>query len=258
MVLPVAAVLVTGGTGRLGRHAVPLLVERGHDVRVLSRRPDPDLPAGVAAVHGNLATGEGLGAALAGVTLILHAASNSERAAGAEDVEAMRRLLDGAPRGVEHLLYLSIVGVDRIPYWYYEYKLACERLVERAAVPFTILRATQFHELAESRLRRLERLRIPAAPLGIRAQLVAARDTAEAAVAALERDPLGRIDFGGPEVLGGREVLATWRKYRGEPRFVVPLAPIRNPWRGYARGLNTTPDHAYGRQTWRDYVAALL
>ena len=253
-----ATVLVTGGTGTFGRHAARLLAERGHAVRVFSLRNGGEVPAGTDGVWGNLATGEGLADAVAGVEWILHAASDAYKNRGAADVEATRRLLDAAPEMLQHMVYVSIVGVDRIPYRYYRNKLACERLVEQGRVPFTIFRATQFHEFAESMLRRLERFVIAPAPLGIKAQLVAAAEAAEAAVHALEAQPAqGHIEFGGPEVLSGREILATWREQRRRPRAVVPLPLIGRVWAGFKAGWNTTPGHAGGRQTWRDYVAAI-
>jgi uncharacterized protein YbjT (DUF2867 family) len=255
----VSAVLVTGGTGTFGRHAVRLLLERGHDPRVLSRRDRPALPAGVAAIRGDLATNAGVAAAVDGVELVLHAASDARKAFGKDDVKMTENLI-AAARGarVEHLLYISIVGVDKIPYRYYRYKLACERLIESSGIRHAILRATQFHELAELILRRLERLPVAVAPLGVKSQLVAARECAERAVALLDEEPRGGlVEFGGPEVLTGRQIVDVWRTRRGRPRVVVPLPLFGASGRGFRAGLNTTPEHAGGRQTWAEFVAAL-
>ena len=105
-------VLVTGGTGTLGRPAVEHLLDRGHEVRVLSRRSSPALPHGAAAVHGDLSTGAGIAAAVEGVDAVLHAASNTGIGLGRGDVAGTQRLLDAArSAGVAHLLYVSIVGI---------------------------------------------------------------------------------------------------------------------------------------------------
>src|SRR4051794_6980079 len=132
-----SVVLVTGGTGVLGRHVVSLARERGHDVRVLSRRP------GAGTHVGDLATGAGVAEAARGAELVVHAASDTRRL-GRSDLEQTRRLL-AAARDARHLLFISIVGIDAIPYAYYRRKLACERAVAASGVPHTTLRATQFH-----------------------------------------------------------------------------------------------------------------
>jgi uncharacterized protein YbjT (DUF2867 family) len=118
-------IAVTGGTGTLGVHAVRVLEERGHEVRSLSRRKGVDL-----------ATGAGLEQALEGVELVLHAASDTRRI-GARDPRQTRNLLDACDHD-RHLLYVSIVGIDRIPYRYYRRKLECERIIEQGSVPHTI------------------------------------------------------------------------------------------------------------------------
>src|SRR5262245_4159475 len=99
-----------------------VLSETGHEPRPFSRGGG-----------GDLLTGAGLAEALEGATWVLHAASDSNTRHGADDVEATRNLLAAAGH-VEHLLYLSIVGVDRIPYRYYRNKLACEGLVVESGI----------------------------------------------------------------------------------------------------------------------------
>src|SRR5689334_16740998 len=126
-------VLVTGGTAQLGRAVVDLLGATGRPVRVLSRS------AAEGRVRGDLATGAGLAEATAGVGAIVHCASNP-RDARAVDVDGTRRLLDAAhAQGRPHVVYVSIVGVDRIPVPYYAAKLAAERIVAESGLPWTIL-----------------------------------------------------------------------------------------------------------------------
>ena len=144
--------LVTGGTGALGTELVPLLVTAGLDVRVLSRRTAPPMPAEVRAVRGDLATGEGLDEAITGIDVIGHLASGtsgvpSYAKAKRTDVEGTGRLLDAARlAGIKpHVVYISIVGIDKIPFGYYRGKLETEQLIERSGllpsrVPRGILR----------------------------------------------------------------------------------------------------------------------
>lgn len=115
-------ILVTGGTGRLGRVLVPRCLRSGRPVRVLSRRPPPRRETPVEWARGDLATGRGIRAALADVDVVVHLASLPYRARTTTrvDVEGTHRLVRAAARvGVTHVLYTSIVGVDEIPWPYF-------------------------------------------------------------------------------------------------------------------------------------------
>jgi uncharacterized protein YbjT (DUF2867 family) len=124
-------ILVTGG-----RRLVDRLRAADHDVRVLSRSGRPGT------VRGDLSTGENLGEAVDGINTIVHCASNPYRKTRQTDVGGTERLLQSAERaGVSHIVFISIVGVDRNPYYpYYRVKLDAERVIERSPVPWTILR----------------------------------------------------------------------------------------------------------------------
>jgi uncharacterized protein YbjT (DUF2867 family) len=243
----VSVVLVTGGTGVLGRKLVPLLRERGHEVRVLSRR------AGAGTHVGNLYTGERVAEAARDAELVLHAASDTRRQ-GRSDLEQTQRLLE-ASIGARHLLYVSIVGIDRIPYGYYRRKLACEAAIAATDIPHTIFRATQFHELLAGGLAAAGRLPLAPLPLDWRFQSVAAAEVAARVAELTDGEPLGRApDFGGPEVLTGRAIVDVWRERHGRPPRVVPLRVPGRFSRGLREGRNTCPEHADGRQRWAEFV----
>src|SRR3989337_3515075 len=151
--------LITGGTGVLGREVAGRLSQAGYSVRVVSRRAAPAEGAPTEWAQAQIETGEGLAEAVAGVDVIVHCASSPFRRTREVDVEGTRRLLAAAGRvGVSHFVYISIVGVDRIPLPYYKAKLAAERLIEESGVPYSILRATQFHSLIDRFLGTLVRL----------------------------------------------------------------------------------------------------
>src|SRR6266516_976867 len=144
-------ILVTGGTGTLGRLVVPRLRDDGCQVRVLSRR-HREAREDIEFVTGDLATGEGIEAAVEGTEIIVHCAGSSKG-----DEDKARYLVRAASRaGVKHLVYISVVGDDRIPvessidramFGYFASKLAAERVVVDSGLPWTTLRATQFHNL---------------------------------------------------------------------------------------------------------------
>ncbi|MGH3338769.1 MAG: SDR family oxidoreductase, partial [Propionibacteriaceae bacterium] len=143
-------VLVTGGTGTLGRQVVPRLRDAGREVRVLSRH-SRSAGDGIELVTGDLATGEGIDAAVDGVETIVHLAGSAKG-----DDHKTRNLVRAAARaGVGHLVYISVVGADRIPvvsgvdramFGYFASKRVAEKVVEDSGLPWTTLRATQFHE----------------------------------------------------------------------------------------------------------------
>jgi uncharacterized protein YbjT (DUF2867 family) len=137
-------ILVTGGTGVLGSKVVERLRTAGLGPRILSHSGRPGT------IQGDLLTGEGLEEAVRGVDTIVHCASSPFRKTHQTDVEGTGRLLQAASRaGVSHVVYISIVGIDRVQsYPYYRVKLETERLIEGSPIPHTILRATQFHDLA--------------------------------------------------------------------------------------------------------------
>jgi uncharacterized protein YbjT (DUF2867 family) len=251
-------VLITGGSGRLGRVLVPLLSAAGHSVRVLSRvqRTGPGLH--VSCVVGDLTTGAGLVEAVTDIDSVVHLASNS-RNAQAVDVEGTQRLIEAARAAdVKHLLYVSIVGVDRIPFAYYQRKLAVERMIAESGVPFSILRATQFHSFVAFLLSEAAKYPfVMPIPSGFFVQSVAVEEVADRLCRAVDDGPCGRLrDFGGPEVLPVEEVAEAWIQ---QPHLYVALRaiPIYLPGKvaeAFRAGYNTCPDGERGRETWREWL----
>jgi uncharacterized protein YbjT (DUF2867 family) len=158
---------------------------------------------------------------------------------------------------VAHLLYISIVGIDDFPFAYYRAKRAAEGLIEGASVPWTILRATQFHELLDQRfLPALFALPLVAlVPTDFRFQTVDSGEVADRMVELVEAGPSGRADdVGGPEVLTMGEIASTWKQARGLSRAIVPLPVPGAAAAAFRRGQNTCPDRRYGTITWPDYL----
>jgi uncharacterized protein YbjT (DUF2867 family) len=241
----VSVLLVTGGTGSLGRAVVPELRAHGHDVRMLSRRPGSEPGRMV----GDLSSGTGLDAALDGVDLVVHAAT----ALGRDDVRQARNLL-AAMRPEQHLLAVSIVAIDRIPLPYYTAKLEVEQLIRSSPIPWTIQRSTQFHDLVAkifSVQRRLPVLMVPAFDV----QPIDVRDVASQLAALASRPPGGfAADIGGPEVRPFRELAEAWRAARGIRRPIVPVRVPGKVFTGYRTGAHLRPDRTVGRVTFEEYL----
>lgn len=251
-------ILITGGTGTLGKKLTPLLLEAGFTVRILSRGPRKEsFPAEVEWAEASIGTGEGLAEAVAGVDTIIHAASTPVGSAKI-DTEGARKLLElGVKAGVSHFLYISIVGVDRHPFAYYKTKYATEKVVENGGVPWSILRATQFHELLdEVFLPPLFKLPFLAfVPTDFQFQLIDTGEVAARMVEVVEAGPSGRVeDIGGPEVLKMGDLSRKWVAAKRMNHKIVHIPAPGGTARGFRSGENTCPDKKYGRITWADYL----
>lgn len=262
------SIMVTGGTGTVGRKLVPILRAAGVDIRVLSRhdRPDDD---GVRYVRGDLAHAASAGPgrlveALDGVDTVVHLAGDARH-----NEKIARGLVEAVERSdVSHVLHLSVVGADRIPparapgggmLAYYPSKAAAERVVDGSPVPSTTLRATQFHELALAVARIVTRSPLVPAPSGFRFQTIAAREVAERVAELALGPPAGRVpDLAGPQVRTFDELLRSYVRATGERRVIVPLWTFGKPARAYRRGANLALDRAVGRQTWEEFLAQAL
>ncbi|MFJ3790696.1 SDR family oxidoreductase [Kitasatospora sp. NPDC090091] len=244
--------LVTGGTGTLGGHVLPLLRAAGRDVRVLTRtaRPAAD---GVTYVTGDLLGDEGIDAAVAGVGTVLHLAGGAK----GDDV-ATRNLVRAARRaGVEHLVYISVIGADRLPLGYFRSKLGAEQAVADSGLPYTTLRAAQFHDLALKVATGMAKLPVVPAPGGIRWQPVDSREVAARLVELALDEPAGPVpDLAGPTVYPMAEMVRGYLRASGRRR---PMLPVRVPGkvgRAYRAGDNLTLIGAQtGRRTWEDFLA---
>jgi uncharacterized protein YbjT (DUF2867 family) len=220
MTLP-GRVLVTGGTGVLGRELVRRLQDRT-EVRVLSRRP----PHGIGFVQGDLETGEGLAAAVDGVDVIAHCASAADYRRPGRDVTQVRRLLAAVGGVRPHLVYVSIVGVDRVPSGFFRAKLDAERLVEDSGLPWTILRATEFHDLMLMFVTRLAKGRVALVPRKSLFQPVDAGEVADRMTELVLGPAAGRArELGGPKVESMADLMRAYltvvqRRY---PVVEIPL-----------------------------------
>ncbi|MFF4406037.1 SDR family oxidoreductase [Streptomyces sp. NPDC001262] len=248
-----APVLVTGGTGTLGRHVVPLLRDAGRTVRVLSRRGGASEDAGVEHVAADLLKGEGLDAALDGVTTVLHLAGGPKG-----DDEATRNLVRAAQRaGVEHLVYISVIGADRLPLGYFRAKLGAERAVAESGIPWTTLRAAQFHDLTLTVVEKMAKLPVVPAPGGLRWQPVDARDVASRLAELTLGRPAGLVpDLAGPKVYELGDLSRGYLQARGKHRLTLPVRVPGKVGRAYRAGENLTLEGAsVGRRTWEDFLA---
>jgi uncharacterized protein YbjT (DUF2867 family) len=244
-------ILVTGGTGTLGRLVVARLLEAGRDVRVLSRHKGEG-EASVEFVAADLATGEGVEAAVAGVEVIVHCAGGRVR-----DDEKARNLVKAASRaGVRHIIYISVVGAERIPvvsrvdrvmFGYFESKRAAERVVADSGIPWTTLRATQFQQTFLSVARGMAKLPMIPVPSGFQFQPIDAREVAGRLAELALGEPGGLVpEMGGPEVLGMGELIRVYLRAIHRRRAMVSVPSFGGAAGAVRAGGNLTTDPRRG------------
>jgi uncharacterized protein YbjT (DUF2867 family) len=258
-------ILVTGSTGTLGRRVVRRLRDAGSNMRVLSRRSHKS-GDGIEFMTGDLATGEGLEAAVNGVETIVHLAGSAKG-----DEDKARNLVRAASSQTRlpHLVYISVVGADRIPvvsrvdramFGYFASKRAAEKVVEDSGLPWTTLRATQFHDLILTVAQQLAKLPMAPLPAGFRFQPVDADEVAARLVELSLGEPAGLVpDMGGPRVYGAAELLRGY--LRATKRRRRPIVPVWLPGRAarvFRAGGNLAPEQAVGHRTWEEFLAERL
>jgi uncharacterized protein YbjT (DUF2867 family) len=242
-------ILITGGTGTVGRVVAQRLLRSGAQVRILSRGRRAGDPTGQAEyVVGDVKTGEGLGEAFADVDAVVHC------------VDPAHHVVEAALRAERpHLVYISIVGVDRIPLGYYRRKLADEELISKSGLPWTVLRATQFHDLVAVMLRGLAAPPVMIVPAGFSFQPIDVRDVGVQLAALALAGPAGRVpDMAGPEVLPVADLARRYLAAMGKRRPIVPVTLPGRVARGYRAGGNLAPDRAVGTISFDRYLEEQL
>jgi uncharacterized protein YbjT (DUF2867 family) len=257
-------IVVTGGTGVLGSVIVKQLQEQGCDFTVVSRnRHKQGAYSQIVETQDyswqrvDLSTGDGVVKALTHADTVIHLASapgmiNNEPF----EVASIRQLLAAAQKtDINHLIYVSIVGVDRIPFSYYKAKLASEQIVERSHVPYTILRATQFHNFIDYLLGKLFAYPVAFVPKKLKAQPISVEAVATELMKILDAGPQHDIvNLGGRQVLDVGTMAESWQRYQPNTKPVWNVPVVGTLMNAFAKGYNTCPEIASTSETWEEYL----
>ena len=210
---------------------------------------------------GDLATGEGIDAAVEGTEIIVHCAGSSK----GDENKALNLVRAASRAGARHLVYISVVGADRIPvvsgvdramFGYFASKLAAERVVADSGLPWTTLRATQFHESFLTVARQMTRLPVIPAPAGFKFQPVDAGEVAARLAELALGTPAGLVpDMAGPRVYGMTGLLRVCLQASRKHRPFVPVWLPGEAARAFRAGANLAPDRAVGLRTWEEFLA---
>lgn len=254
-----STILVTGGTGTLGRLVASRLLDAGHAVRVAGRHAPAPEP-GIEFARCDLDTGDGVDAALDGVRTVVHCAGAQKG-----DGDKARRLVAAASRaGVTHLVFISVVGADTIPvvsgfdraaFGYFASKRDAEKVVAGSGIPFTTLRATQFFELTLLTARAMAKLPVIPVPRGFRFQPVDAGEVADRLVELALGEPAGLVpDLAGPVSYPMGDLIRSYLAAAGQRRLLVPVPLPGRAAKAIRGGANLSEDRAVGRRTWEEFL----
>lgn len=253
------SILVTGGTGTLGQHVVARLSST-HDIRVLSR-DDHDNVEGVTYAKGDLSTGHGIDDAVDRIEIVIHCAGSAK----GDHIKATSLTEAASRSGVKHIVYISVVGADEIPitsfvdrmmFGYYEAKLAAEQAIAGSGVPWTTLRATQFHDLILTTASGMAKLPIIPVPAGYRFQPIDVEQVASRLVQLALKPPAGRVpDLGGPTVYSMEDLVRSYLEASLKSR---PIVRVRLPGKAaeaFREGANLTPNQSLEGKSWQAFLA---
>lgn len=241
-------IAVAGGTGVVGRHTVEAVRAAGHEPVVLARSTGVDLT-----------TGAGLVEALADAEAVIDTSnvttSSSKKAVAFFDA-ATRNLLDAAAKtATTQVVVLSIVGIDRVPFGYYDGKLRQEQVLAESGVPYSILRATQFHEFAGQVLDRVP------GPIAVvpkmQTQPVAAAEVGQILAELAAGTPTTMTQLAGPQEEYLPDLVRRLLHARGSHK---PVWPVRLPGRAgkaMATGGNLpTGEYRHGGQSFQEWLSS--
>jgi uncharacterized protein YbjT (DUF2867 family) len=207
-------IVVIGGTGLIGSKVVEKLKQKGHEA--IAAAPNTGV---------NTITGEGLKEAMAGAQVVIDLANSPsfEDKAVLEFFETSGRnlLAAEAAAGVRHHVALSIVGIDRSDNGYFRAKVAQEKLIKTAGIPYTIIRSTQFLEFLKSIADSSADGNMVRISPGLFQPIAADDVAANVADVALAAPRNGIIEIAGPERAPFNEIVARYLKAVGDPRKVV-------------------------------------
>jgi len=259
-------ILVTGGTGGLGRRVVARLCQAERKVRVISRRTHEPV-SGIEYLVGDLAKNVGVDSAVEGATIVVHCAGTGKIK---EDTAQAENLVSAAKRsGVRHLVSISVVGADRIPvksvvdramFAYFASQRAKEVVVAEAGTPWTNLRATQFHDgFILVMVSAMAKLPVVLLPAGFKFQPIDADEVADKLVELALGAPAGQVpDMAGPKIHEAEHLLRSYLAATGRKRSIVRVSMPGAAAAAIRAGANLAPDRAVGRRTWEDFLSSMV
>jgi uncharacterized protein YbjT (DUF2867 family) len=256
------SILITGGTGTLGQELSKQLLEKGYVVNILSSKEKPDIAYFTNIIQGDFTDPTSLKEAVESSDIIIHCASNP-RNAQAVDLEGTKNLLSYLNSDkCKHFIYVSIVGVDKSDYPYYQTKYAVEKLIEASGIPYSILRATQFHDLVLYRIIQVfdqgagQPIKIP---VGMRFQSIDKTDVVSAITDLVKNEPGYAVTtISGPQVLSLEDMIQTYFAQSGRNDEIEYIEPSLAFHQVFTTGINLCPENAVDGIKWEEFLRCII
>lgn len=244
-------ILITGGTGLLGKMVCQILDRKGVSYQIATHQK----PGPINSVFMDLRTGEGMDQAIEYKNIILHLASDKTHPD--HDVQGTALLLRSIhmKRKAPHFIYISIVGVEQLALPYFKQKAKVEQLVTQSGLPFSIIKATQFHEYIDHLLSSFFRFGLGLLPKKVLVQPVSVAIIAEALVALCFNNPTfqGQL-LGGPEVLNIEELATVWLKAQKKSNKYVSFSLWGDTGKKLKAGVLTCPKNMQAGLSWSSWL----
>jgi uncharacterized protein YbjT (DUF2867 family) len=249
-------ILITGGTGTLGREIIKQLNYPGQQIAVITTQEDPGLPKGINIVKGDLSDRQSIRDAVNNADIVIHSASNPLNAQ-VVDVDGTRNLVASInKKKLKHFIYISIAGIDKSDFPYYKVKYNVEQLIAAANVPYTILRATQFYEFVLHRMIKPydtgKSLTIPA---GLKFQAIDISEVAGRVTGLMESAPKNEtITIAGPAVQTIEEMAQAYLDTLNRKDELKTEQLPGERFDMLRSGINLCPENAFGTKTWKQFL----
>lgn len=244
-------ILITGGTGLLGKAVCQILDGKSVPYQIATHQ----MQAPGDSVFMDLRTGEGMDQAVRNKKVILHLASDKKHPD--YDVSGTIRLIDSIQKqGLSiHLIYISIVGVEELPMPYFKQKAQVEQIIVQSGLPYSILKATQFHEYVDNALSSFFRFGVGLLPKNILVQPVSVPVVADMMVDLCFGNPTYQIQsIGGPEVLTIEDIVTQWQQARQQSKKYISFSLWGKAGRKLKRGVLTCPKNKKAGENWSSWL----
>ena len=159
---------------------------------------------------------------------------------------------------IYHFIYISIVGIDKSDFPYYLAKLEVETMIQKSGIPYSIQRATQFHNLVLFLIKsfKIANRSSIIVPEGMKFQTIDIRNVADKLVQLAGENPIGKLpELGGPQVLDIEDMTKIYLKSIKKEDIKIKLQQVESDFYNvFKSGINLCPQNARGNITWEDFL----